>query len=188
MSNDTHERLKIQSQPIAKQDPRVRVSNWQETFLGFSPEHAKLEAMRCIQCPDAPCQAACPVGNDIPGALLLLEQGDPIAAANKFRETNHLPEMCGRLCPQESLCEGDCVIGYAIRPEDMEPQKPVAIGKLESFVSDTQRLTEGLPMPAVDTNVRSPVVRSTAMSAGSRILFALVTPPPSTTSAMTPGP
>ncbi|MCH7593310.1 MAG: hypothetical protein IIB27_02250 [Chloroflexi bacterium] len=58
MSNDTHERLKIKSQPVAKQDPRVRISNWQETFLGFSPENAKLEAMRCIQCPDAPCQAA----------------------------------------------------------------------------------------------------------------------------------
>ena len=150
MSNDTHERLQIKSQPVAKQDPRVRINNWQETFLGFSPENAKLEAMRCIQCPDAPCQAACPVGNDIPGALLLLEQGDPIAAANKFRETNHLPEMCGRLCPQESLCEGDCVVGYAIRPEDMELQKPVAIGKLESFVSDTQRITEGLPMPEIE--------------------------------------
>ncbi len=150
MSNDTHERLKIEGQPIPKQDPRVRISNWQETFLGFSPESAKIEAMRCIQCPDAPCQAACPVSNDIPGALLLLERGDPNAAADKFRETSNLPDMCGRLCPQESLCEGDCVIGYAIRPEDMKPQRPVAIGKLESFVADTQRMTEGLPMPVID--------------------------------------
>ena len=133
MSNDTHERLKIEGQPAPKQDPRVRTQNWQETFLGFSLESAKIEATRCIQCPDAPCMTACPVGNDIPGAFLLLERGDVIGAANKFRETSNLPEMCGRLCPQESLCEGDCVVGFAIRP-DMMLQKPVAIGKLESFV------------------------------------------------------
>ena len=150
MSNDTHERLKIEGQPTPKQDPRVRTQNWQETFLGFSLESAKIEATRCIQCPDAPCMTACPVGNDIPGAFLLLERGDVIGAANKFRETSNLPEMCGRLCPQESLCEGDCVVGFAIRPEDMQPQLPVAIGKLESFVTDTQRMTEGLPMPDME--------------------------------------
>ena len=133
MSNDTHERLQIKSQPVPKQDPRVRINNWQETFLGYSEGAAKIEATRCIDCPDAPCQAACPVGNDIPGALMLLEKGDIVGAANVFRETNHLPDMCGRLCPQESLCEGDCVVGFAIRPEDLQPQKPVALGKLEAF-------------------------------------------------------
>ncbi|MDP3768504.1 MAG: dihydropyrimidine dehydrogenase, partial [Dehalococcoidia bacterium] len=116
MANDTHRRLKIKRQPIRKQDPRVRVRNWQETFLGFDLETAKIEATRCIQCPDAPCQEACPVSNDIPGAFRLLEQGDVIGAANVFRETSNLPEMCGRLCPQERLCEGDCVVGFAIRP------------------------------------------------------------------------
>ncbi len=147
MANDTHKRLGIESQPVPKQDPRVRVSNWQETFLGYSEPAAKIEAMRCIQCPDAPCQKACPVENDIPGAFKLLEQGDIVGAANVFRQTSNLPEMCGRLCPQEILCEGDCVVGYAIRPEDMKAQKPVAIGKLETFVTDYQRMTEGLPVP-----------------------------------------
>ena len=147
MSNDTHKRLQIESQPVPKQDPRVRINNWQETFLGYSEGTAMIEASRCIDCPDAPCQAACPVGNDIPRALMLLEKGEVVAAANVFRETNNLPDMCGRLCPQESLCEGDCVVGYAIRPEDLQRQKPVAIGKLEAFVTDYQRLTEGLPLP-----------------------------------------
>lgn len=145
MDNDTHRRLRIEGQPIPKQAPQVRITNWRETFVGFDLQTAQLEATRCIHCPDAPCQAACPVGNDIPGSLILLERGDVIGAANVFRETSNLPEMCGRLCPQERLCEGDCVVAYAIRPDGLEPQPPVAIGKLEAFVTDTQRQTEGWP-------------------------------------------
>ena len=147
MISDTHRRLQIARQPVPKQDPKVRVHNWEETSLGLSLESARVEASRCIHCPTAPCQEACPVGNDIPRALSLLEQGDIIGAANVFRETNSLPEMCGRLCPQERLCEGDCVVGYAIRSGTSESQPPVAISKLEAFLADYQRLTEGLPMP-----------------------------------------
>ena len=147
MPCDTHRRLEIIGQPIPKQDPQVRVKNWDETFLGFDLETAKIEATRCIQCPAAPCQEACPVDNDIPGAFLLLEKDDVIGAANKFRETSTLPDMCGRLCPQESLCEGACVVAFAIRPESFGSQPAVAIGKLEAFVTDYQRRTEGLPMP-----------------------------------------
>ncbi len=147
MTSDTHRRLAIPAQPIPKQNPKVRVRNWDETFVGFDIETAKIEAARCIQCPDAPCIAACPVHNDIPGAFKLLEIGDAIGAANVFRETSNLPEMCGRLCPQERLCEGDCVVGYAIRPDTFEQQAPVAIGKLEAFAADEQRRTAGLPMP-----------------------------------------
>lgn len=146
MPCDNHRRLDIPVQPVRKQDPRERVHNWDEVFLGFDPQTAVIEAERCIHCPTAPCQEACPVGNDIPGSLLLLEQGDVIGAANVFRETSELPEMCGRLCPQESLCEGACVVGFAIRPAG-DYQPPVAIGKLEAFVADYQRRTEGFPMP-----------------------------------------
>jgi glutamate synthase (NADPH/NADH) small chain len=145
--HDTHRRLRIEGQLIPKQAPSVRVNNWRETFVGFDLKTAQIEATRCIHCPDAPCMEACPVDNDIPGALILLERGDIIGAANVFRETSNLPEMCGRLCPQERLCEGDCVIGYAIRPDTLEPQPPVAIGKLEAFVTDYQRRTEGWPTP-----------------------------------------
>ena len=147
MPCDNHRRLEITLQPAPKQDPAKRVKNWDEAFLGYELDTAVIEAERCIHCPTAPCQEACPVENDIPRALLLLEEGDVNAAANVFRETSTLPEMCGRLCPQESLCEGACVVGFAIRTADMGRQAPVAIGKLESFVSDQQRRSEGFPIP-----------------------------------------
>ena len=147
MPCDNHRRLEIAVQPVAKQDPAQRVKNWDEAFLGYDLETAITEAERCIHCPTAPCQEACPVSNDIPGALALLEEGDIIGAANVFRETSDLPEMCGRLCPQESLCEGACVVGFAIRTAELGRQPPVSIGKLESFITDSQRRTEGFPVP-----------------------------------------
>ena len=147
MPCDNHRRLEIAVQPVAKQDPAQRVKNWDEAFLGYDLETAITEAERCIHCPTAPCQEACPVSNDIPGALALLEEGDIIGAANVFRETSDLPEMCGRLCPQESLCEGACVVGFAIRTAELGRQPPVSIGKLESFITDSQRRAEGFPVP-----------------------------------------
>ena len=133
-----HRRLDIGVQKVPKQDADERVRNWDETYLGFDLNSAKIEAQRCIQCPSAPCQEACPVSNDIPGAFALVEEGDILGAADKFRETSNLPEMCGRLCPQESLCEGACVVGFAIRA-DGRSEPPVTIGKLEAFVTDYQR-------------------------------------------------
>src|SRR5438105_1882675 len=124
---DRKARLRIPAQKIAKQEPRVRVLNWSEVYLPLDIETAKVEAERCIQCPAAPCQVACPVGNDIPGALWKLEHGDTIGAAGVFHETSAMPEMCGRLCPQERLCEGHCVVG--------KKAKPVAIGRREVFVA-----------------------------------------------------
>ncbi len=146
MSLDVRRRLEIPRQPIKKQDPKTRVRNWDEVFLGFDIEFARVEAARCIQCPSAPCQEACPVHNDIPGAFKLLEDGDIFGAAEVFRETSNLPELCGRLCPQEKLCEGECVVAFAIRP-DGRAEPPVMIGKLESFVTDYQRRTAGLQVP-----------------------------------------
>lgn len=134
---DRRERLKVPPQHMPKQDPAARVGNWDETYLGFELETAKLEAHRCIQCPAAPCVKACPVHNDIPGALLRLEEDDVNGAANVFRATSNMPEICGRICPQEVLCEGHCVVG--------KNSLPVQIGKLEFFVADRQRRTEGFP-------------------------------------------
>jgi glutamate synthase (NADPH) small chain len=128
---DRKARLQIPRQPLPKQDPRVRIHNWNEVYLPIDIETAKTEAYRCIQCPAAPCIDACPVHNDIPGAFWLLEQGDAIGAGEVFHQTSNLPEMCGRLCPQERLCEGDCVVG--------KKGLPVAIGRLEAFVSDKYR-------------------------------------------------
>jgi glutamate synthase (NADPH/NADH) small chain len=145
---EVQRRLAIPRVPIHKQDPEQRKRNWDEVFLGFDLDAAQTEAMRCIQCPTAPCQQACPVHNDIPGAFRLLEQGDVFAAADKFRETSNLPELCGRLCPQERLCEGECVVAFAIRP-DSHQEPPVTIGKLEAFVTDYQRRNGGVPVPVV---------------------------------------
>jgi glutamate synthase (NADPH/NADH) small chain len=136
---DRKARLQIPAQVMPKQDPKERVHNWNEAYLPLDAETAKIEASRCIQCPAAPCTKACPLDNDIAGALWLLEQGDIVGAANKLRETSNLPEMCGRLCPQERLCEGDCVVGKNARP--------VAIGRLEVFVADYQRKNFGFPVP-----------------------------------------
>jgi len=136
---DRKARLKIPAQVMPKQDPAVRIHNWDETYLPIDLETARIEAGRCIECPAAACIKACPVNNDIPGALRLLEQGDVVGAADKFRETSNLPEMCGRLCPQERLCEGHCVAG--------KNAKAVAIGRLEVFVTDYQRERFGFPTP-----------------------------------------
>ena len=128
---DRKQRLGLAPLTPEKQPPDQRIGNWDETFHLFDPETAKAEAMRCIQCPAAPCQTACPVHNDIPAAFWLLEQGDFDGAADVFRETSALPEVCGRLCPQERLCEGDCVVG--------KKGVPVSIGKLEAFTTEWQR-------------------------------------------------
>jgi glutamate synthase (NADPH/NADH) small chain len=138
MSHSVQRRLAVSAQPVPKQDAEERKKNFDETYLGFDLNAARIEASRCIQCPSAPCQEACPVSNDIPGAFALLEEGDIIGAASVFRETSNLPEMCGRLCPQESLCEGACVVGFAIRA-DGRSEPPVTIGKLEAFCTDFQR-------------------------------------------------
>jgi glutamate synthase (NADPH/NADH) small chain len=149
MANLTHQRLMIPVQPVPKQDAEERIKNWDEAYLGFNLEAAQIEAARCLQCPAAPCQEACPVHNDIPGALSFLEVGDILSAAEVFRRTSNLPEMCGRLCPQEKLCEGACVVGFAIRI-DGSHQPPVTIGKLEAFVTDQQRrITGGYPVPTL---------------------------------------
>jgi glutamate synthase (NADPH/NADH) small chain len=148
-TDDVQERLAISRQSVPKQVPEDRVLNFEETYLGFDLDGAIIEAARCIDCPSAPCMQACPVGNDIPTALKQLEAGDLDGAAATFRETSTLPDMCGRLCPQESLCEGDCVIGFAIRPNNAK-EPPVAIGRLEAFIADEQRsLHGGYPLPDV---------------------------------------
>ncbi len=135
---DRYERAHIPSSAPPKQDPKKRVFNFNEVFLGYDEEQAVVEAARCIHCPSPePCILGCPLHNDIPTAMLMIEQGNYIDAANVFRATSDLPEVCGRICPQEVLCEGSCTIAGADRA--------VNIGKLEAFCTDWQRRTEGFP-------------------------------------------
>ena len=135
VATDRKGRLKLAPQPMPKQPVAIRVSNWREVNLPWDLATAALEANRCIQCPAAPCVRACPLHNDIPLALQHLENGQPLAASAVFRQTNPLPDMCGRLCPQERLCEGACVVGKVSRP--------VAIGRLESFSADHELSLQG---------------------------------------------
>jgi glutamate synthase (NADPH/NADH) small chain len=164
---DRKARLQVPAHRPAKQAPAERVHNWDEVYFPFDAETAQAEAMRCIQCPAAPCQRACPVHNDIPGAFWLVEQGDFGGAANVFRETSGLPEMCGRLCPQERLCEGHCVVG--------KNALPVAIGKLEMFTTEWQRAHGGIPArtPAPATGKRVAVVGSGPAGIGAAERLAL---------------
>ncbi len=148
--------------PVPKQKPEERVQNWDEAYLGYELNQAMVEAERCIHCPTAPCQEACPTDNDIPRALMFLEKGDIDGAAAVFRETSNLPDMCGRLCPQEVLCEGNCVVGFAIRPAPFGKQPPVSIGRLEAFIADYQRKHGGVPLPLIepDTGRKAAVIGS----------------------------
>lgn len=134
---DRKARMALPDQQVPKQDPLARRQNWDEVSLGYTVALAQAEASRCLQCPAAPCVRACPLHNDIPGALGLLESGDPVAAATRFRRTSPMPEVCGRVCPQERLCEGACVLG--------KRGAPLHIGMVERFVADAQRERVGLP-------------------------------------------
>lgn len=152
---DRYARASVPSHTPPKQDPRLRVFNFDEVFLGYDEEQAVVEATRCIHCPSPePCILGCPLHNDIPGAMLLIEEGRYVEAANVFRATNNFPEVCGRICPQEVLCEGSCTIAGAGRA--------VTIGKLEAFCSDWQRHHEGLPQYVIapPTGRRAAVVGS----------------------------
>lgn len=152
---DRKARLRIPPHHVTKQTPHERVHNWDEVYYGYTAGPAMFEAQRCIQCPAAPCTKACPIDNDIPGALAFLEIGKLADAAAVFRQTSEMPELCGRLCPQEALCEGVCVVG--------KNAKPVAIGKLEAFLGDWDRGQRGgfpIPTPERESGQRVAVVGS----------------------------
>ncbi len=120
--------MQAEKTPIAEQDPVVRASNFDEVALGYTLEEAINEANRCIQCPKKPCVSGCPVGVPIPEFMKELAEGNVARAYAIVRAANTLPAICGRVCPQETQCEGVCTRG---RKGD-----PVGIGRLERFVAD----------------------------------------------------
>ena len=117
--------------PVREQDPKVRATNFEEVCLGYNKEEAEKEALRCLNCKNPRCVEGCPVAINIPGFITKLKDGDVKAAYDVISESSALPAICGRVCPQESQCEGRCVRG--IKGE------PVSIGKLERYVADTAR-------------------------------------------------
>jgi glutamate synthase (NADPH) small chain len=135
------DRMKIPRQPMPEQDGDIRSTNFKEVNLGFTEELAKMEALRCLQCPKPVCIAGCPVEVKIKDFINLVAEGDFLGAAAKIKEDNMLPAVCGRVCPQEEQCEDKCVVG--IKGES------VAIGRLERFVADYEREHVGLRNPEI---------------------------------------
>ena len=132
---------KIPRTPMPEQKPEDRVKNFDEVPFGYTPELAMKEASRCLQCKKPACVNGCPVNVKIPEFISLITEGKFIEAAMKVKETNALPAVCGRVCPQESQCESQCILG--------KKGEPVAIGRLERFVADYERAQGEVKLPEI---------------------------------------
>ncbi|TXT55936.1 MAG: Sulfide dehydrogenase subunit alpha [Candidatus Thorarchaeota archaeon] len=131
-------------EPMPEQDPSVRRGNFEEVALGYAAEAAIREAEKCMQCRNPKCVAGCPVDVPIKEFIALVREGKFMEAAEKIKETNTLPAICGRVCPQETQCEAKCI--YGIRNE------AIAIGRLERFVADFAR-EKGEPLPELPEKI-----------------------------------
>lgn len=130
--------------PVREQEPQVRAANFEEVCLGYNKEEAMAEAERCLNCKNAKCIAGCPVAIDIPAFIEKVKKGEIEEAARVIAKASALPAVCGRVCPQETQCEGQCIRG--IKGE------PVSIGKLERFVADWSREHGFVPEAPEKTN------------------------------------
>jgi len=135
------ERMKIPRVAMLELDAATRSRCFEEVNLGLSPQDAATEAMRCIECANPGCTTGCPVGVHIKEVVALICAGNFLGAAARMREDNVLPAVTGRVCPQESQCEGRCVVG--------KKGQPVAIGNLERFIADYELKSGRLGLPAI---------------------------------------
>ena len=117
--------------PVREQDPKVRATNFEEVCYGYNKEEAMAEASRCLNCKNAQCMKGCPVSINIPAFIAQVKEGNFEEAYHIISESSALPAVCGRVCPQESQCEGKCIRGFK--------GDPISIGKLERFVADWAR-------------------------------------------------
>ena len=148
----------IPPQEMPSRDPVQRAHEMGEVALGYTETQARVEAERCLGCPGAPCKKGCPVAVPIPEFIAEIQKGDFKAAVDKIKETNLLPAICGRVCPQEKQCQSFCTVGKMLKA----PEKAVAIGRLERFVADWERDNDKItvPQPAPDTGKRVAVIGS----------------------------
>ena len=135
---------KIPRVPVREQDAKVRATNFEEVCYGYDEQEAQLEATRCLNCKNPRCVAACPVSVKIPQFIQQVAAGDFAGAASIIAEDSSLPAICGRVCPQETQCEGSCILG--VKGES------VAIGKLERFVADWSRENGGVKPSVAPAN------------------------------------
>jgi glutamate synthase (NADPH/NADH) small chain len=156
----------VPRQPMPEQPPTVRVKNFKEVPYGLTPDLAILEATRCIQCKNPQCVKGCPVSVQIPEFIDLVAKGKFVEAARKIKETNALPAVCGRVCPQEEQCEMPCVLG--------KKGEPVAIGRLERFVADFERVTGNVEIPKAASSTGKRVAVVGAGPAGLTVAVDLV--------------
>ncbi|WP_337538583.1 NADPH-dependent glutamate synthase [Suilimivivens sp.] len=140
----------LKKTPVREQDAKVRATNFEEVCLGYNGEEAKEEASRCINCKNAQCMKGCPVSINIPGFIEKVKNDDIEGAYQIISESSALPAVCGRVCPQESQCEGKCIRG--IKGE------PISIGKLERFVADWASENGIKPQGAAEKNGRKVAV------------------------------
>lgn len=138
------ERMAIPPQAMPEQDPKVRAHNMQEVALGYTPEQAKTEAARCLNCPTKPCMTGCPVSINIPDFLKEAAEGNFDKALQIIKETSLLPAVCGRVCPQEKQCQKFCTVGKVLK----DVNKSVAIGRVERFCADYARENAAPAAPA----------------------------------------
>jgi len=131
-------KIKPKKIPMREQDPKERIKNFNEVPFGYTEEEAVIEAERCLQCPKPPCIEGCPVNVDIPGFIKAIKEKDFDKAIEIMKETNSLPAITGRVCPQETQCEEKCVLGKRF--------EPVAIGRLEAFIADWEA-KKGIKIP-----------------------------------------
>ncbi len=134
---------KIPRQKMPQQDQAVRIHNFNEVPLGYDEKTALLEASRCLQCKKPTCVDGCPVNINIPGFIKAVKEGKPLEAFFIIKQTNSLPAVCGRVCPQEDQCEKLCVLA--------KKGEPVAIGNLERYVADYEREKEHYAFHKVET-------------------------------------
>ncbi|MDE6183497.1 MAG: FAD-dependent oxidoreductase, partial [Rikenellaceae bacterium] len=135
---------KIPRTPVREQEPSVRATNFEEVCYGYNESEARIEASRCLGCKNPRCVAACPVSLQIPRFIGLINDGDFAGAAAVIAEDSLLPSVCGRVCPQETQCEGACILGVK--------SEPVAIGKLERFIGDWGHTTGSVDIKCAPFN------------------------------------
>jgi len=150
------DRFAVPPQPMPSQDPIARRSNVNEVALGYTETQARLEAMRCLQCKNAPCIEGCPVRIRINDFVAAIADGRFKQALEIIKENSLLPAVCGRVCPQEVQCQETCTVGKKYK----DPTKAVSIGRLERYVADLDQDNDAVPEVAPETGMKVAVIGS----------------------------